>query len=75
MKTKLPSMEQNGLGNSTLQTLPMEMAQQWQLSKIVEQALSNLGRDGVFTWGEFQTFLFLAANLANERAIDAEKTA
>lgn len=39
--------------------------------KMVKQALSNLGGDGVFTWGEFQTFLFMAANLANERPIDA----
>nr|XP_043874409.1 uncharacterized protein LOC122764147 isoform X1 [Solea senegalensis] len=39
--------------------------------KVVKRALSNLGGDGVFTWGEFQTFLFMAANLANERPIDA----
>ncbi len=25
----------------------------------------------IFTWGEFQTFLYMAANLANERPIDA----
>lgn len=34
-------------------------------------ALSNLCGVGVFTWGEFQTFLFVAADLANERPIDA----
>ena len=39
--------------------------------KIVKRALSNLCGVGVFTWGEFQTFLFMAANLANERPIDA----
>ena len=39
--------------------------------RVVKRALSNLGGDGVFTWGEFQTFLFMAANLANERPIDA----
>lgn len=39
--------------------------------KVVKRALSNLGGDGVFTWGEFQTFLFMVANLANERPIDA----
>lgn len=26
--------------------------------------------EGIFTWGEFQTFLCMAANLANERLID-----
>nr|XP_054588876.1 uncharacterized protein LOC129153544 [Nothobranchius furzeri]XP_054588877.1 uncharacterized protein LOC129153544 [Nothobranchius furzeri] len=40
--------------------------------KIVKQALSNLGGEGIFTWVEFQTFLFMAANLANERPIDAK---
>lgn len=39
--------------------------------KITKQALNHLGGDGVFTWGELQTFLFMAANLANERPIDA----
>ena len=39
--------------------------------KIVKRALNNLGGVGVLTWGEFQTFLFMAANLANERPIDA----
>lgn len=39
--------------------------------RIVKRALSNLGGDGLFTWGEFQTFLLMAANLANERPIDA----
>lgn len=39
--------------------------------KIMKRALSNLGGDGLFTWGEFQTFLYMAANLANERPIDA----
>lgn len=38
---------------------------------IVKQALHNLGSDRVFTWSEFQTFLYMAANLANERPIDA----
>ncbi len=39
--------------------------------RIVKRALHNLGGDGIFTWGEFQTFLYMAANLANERPIDA----
>lgn len=39
--------------------------------RIVKRALHNLGGNGVFTWGEFQTFLYMAANLANERPIDA----
>ena len=37
----------------------------------VKRALYNLGGDGCFTWSEFQTFLYMAANLANERPIDA----
>lgn len=39
--------------------------------RVVKRALLNLGGDGIFTWGEFQTFLYMAANLANERPIDA----
>ena len=39
--------------------------------KTVKRALLNLGGDGAFTWGEFQTFVYMAANLANERPIDA----
>ncbi|XP_067280641.1 uncharacterized protein [Pseudorasbora parva] len=39
--------------------------------RTVKRALQNLGGNGVFTWGEFQTFLFMASNLANERPIDA----
>ncbi|XP_060782046.1 uncharacterized protein LOC132889497 [Neoarius graeffei] len=39
--------------------------------RTVKRALQNLGGDGVFTWGEFQTFVCMAANLANERPIDA----
>lgn len=39
--------------------------------RVVKRALLNLGGDGGFTWGEFQTFLYMAANLANERPIDA----
>lgn len=35
-------------------------------------ALKNLGGD-VVTWGEFQTFLFMAANLVNEQPIDEFK--
>lgn len=38
--------------------------------RVVKRALHNLGRDGIFTWGEVQTFLYMAANLANERPID-----
>lgn len=38
---------------------------------IVKRALHNLGGDGCFTWSAFQTFLYLAANLANERPIEA----
>ncbi len=33
-------------------------------------ALNNTDGGGVFTWGKFQTFLFMAANLANEGPID-----
>ncbi|XP_048035062.1 uncharacterized protein LOC125260633 [Megalobrama amblycephala] len=39
--------------------------------RVVKRSLHNLGGEGVFTWGEFQTFLCMAANLANERPIDA----
>lgn len=39
--------------------------------RTVKQALHNLGGNGVFTWGEIQTFLYMASNLANERPIDA----
>ncbi|XP_041831483.1 uncharacterized protein LOC121633477 [Melanotaenia boesemani] len=39
--------------------------------RTVKRALQNLGGDGVFTWGEFQTFVYMAANLANERPIGA----
>lgn len=39
--------------------------------RTVKQALHNLGGNGVFTWGEFQTFLYMASNLANERPVDA----
>ncbi len=39
--------------------------------RVVKRALLNLGGEGIFTWGEFQTFLYMAANLANERPIDA----
>ncbi|KAB5583862.1 hypothetical protein PHYPO_G00100610 [Pangasianodon hypophthalmus] len=39
--------------------------------RTVKWALHNLGGDGVFTWSEFQTFLYMVANLANERPIDA----
>ncbi|KAK0144372.1 hypothetical protein N1851_017262 [Merluccius polli] len=35
--------------------------------RIVKRALQNLGGDGVFTWGGFQTFLYMASNLANEK--------
>ncbi|KAK7904407.1 hypothetical protein WMY93_017014 [Mugilogobius chulae] len=40
--------------------------------RLVKRALHNLGGDGVFTWSEFQTLLFMAANLVNERPIDAK---
>lgn len=39
--------------------------------KVVKQALSNLGEDGVFSLGEVQTFLFMTANPANVRSTDA----
>lgn len=39
--------------------------------RLVKRALNNIGGNGAFTWGEFQTFLFMAANLVNERPIDA----
>ena len=38
---------------------------------IVKRDLGGLGGNGTFTWSEFQTLLFMAANLANERPIDA----
>ncbi|GAA6101821.1 uncharacterized protein LOC106611916 [Tachysurus ichikawai] len=37
----------------------------------VKRALHNVGGEGLLTWNEFQTFLYMAANLANERPIDA----
>ncbi|TWW53517.1 hypothetical protein D4764_0277490 [Takifugu flavidus] len=64
-------MGRSGLGKSTLQTLPIGMDSREAAVRIVKRALSNLCGVGVFTWGEFQTFLFMAANLANERPIDA----
>ncbi|XP_039673200.1 uncharacterized protein LOC120569391 [Perca fluviatilis] len=39
--------------------------------RTVKRALQNVGGNGVFTWGEFQTFVYMAANLANERPVDA----
>ncbi|XP_077480924.1 uncharacterized protein LOC144092035 [Stigmatopora argus] len=39
--------------------------------RAVKRALHNLAGDRCFTWSEFQTFLYMAANLANERPIDA----
>ena len=39
--------------------------------RTVKKALQNVGGNGVFTWGEFQTFVYMAANLANERPVDA----
>lgn len=39
--------------------------------RLMKRALNNLAGDGIFTWSEFQTFLFMAANLVNERPIDA----
>lgn len=39
--------------------------------KLVKRALNNLAGDGIFTWSELQTFLFMAANVVNERPIDA----
>lgn len=39
--------------------------------RTVKRALIHIGGDGIFTWEEFQTFLFMAANLANERPTDA----
>lgn len=40
--------------------------------RILKRALTNLGgTTGNFTWSEFQTLLYSAANLANERPIDA----
>lgn len=38
---------------------------------LLKRALSNITGDGTFTWIEFQTVLFMAANLVNERPIDA----
>lgn len=39
--------------------------------RLVKRALSNTSGDGAFTWSEFQTILFMASNLVNERPIDA----
>lgn len=39
--------------------------------RTVKRALHNMRGEGLFTWSEFQTFMFMAANLANERPIDA----
>ncbi len=39
--------------------------------RLVKRAPQNLGCNGVMNWGEFQTFLYTAANLVNERPIDA----
>ena len=33
--------------------------------RLVKRALNNLAGDGIFTWIEFQTFLFMAANLVD----------
>lgn len=41
--------------------------------KLIKRALNNLGgTTGCYTWGEFQTLLYSAANLTNERPIDAK---
>ncbi|XP_039525732.1 uncharacterized protein LOC120477871 [Pimephales promelas] len=39
--------------------------------RLVKRALLNLGCNKVMSWGEFQTFLYTASNLVNERPIDA----
>lgn len=39
--------------------------------RLVKRALQNLGCNGGMSWGEFQTFLYTATNLVNERPIDA----
>lgn len=40
--------------------------------KLLKRALTNLGgTTGSFTWGELQTLFYQAANLTNERPIDA----
>ncbi|XP_031434591.1 uncharacterized protein LOC116223147 [Clupea harengus] len=39
--------------------------------RTVKRALQNVGGNGVFTWGGFQTFVYMAANMANERPVDA----
>lgn len=68
---KLQGMEQSGLGGSTKETPPHRNGAAEAAVCSVKRALNNLGGDGGFTWGEFQTFLFMAANLVNERPIDA----
>ena len=41
--------------------------------KLLKRALNSLGgTTGCYTWGEFQTLLYSAANLTNERPIDAK---
>ncbi|XP_063740377.1 uncharacterized protein LOC134864953 [Eleginops maclovinus] len=39
--------------------------------RTVKRALQNVGGNGVFTWGEFQTFVYMAANMSNEMPVDA----
>ena len=39
--------------------------------RIVKRALQSLGGESGLSWSEFQTTLYTAANLANERPIDA----
>lgn len=41
--------------------------------KLIKRALHSLcGSTGCYTWGEFQTLLYSAANLTNDRPIDAK---
>lgn len=39
--------------------------------RIVKRALQSLGKESILSYSEFQTALYLAANLVNERPIDA----
>ena len=39
----------------------------------VKRALQKLGGEGIFTWSEFQTFLFMAANLAIDARVQSRE--
>ena len=74
----------DGLGKSKLENEASKHGTEWSwkihpadsphrngAAEAAVRVLHNLGGNGVFTWGEFQTFLYMASNLADERPIDA----